>query len=219
MAAYQFIRNIVNGIKSGKHPVAADTVRRVFPIVIVSAAAGYQTSVILYIFSAVSVIIIRFCSCRSVSIFTAAFLTSVFFLTAVPLIAAFLIAVFLIRVFLKKNYNNGYSVNMDGEERMDYPGMRIWTADEEAGTVIASFAGTEEGYPQGVYVIDSKDGNARQIFSGEGVYADTIDGYSYYSCQDTLPPFRRKKQRPFLPLRRLSKSSFPDSPSALLHPC
>lgn len=89
------------------------------------------------------------------------------------------------RIFLKKNYNNGYSVNMDGEERMDYPGMRIWTADEEAGTVIASFAGTEEGYPQGVYVIDSKDGNARQIFSGEGVYADTIDGYSYYSCQDT----------------------------------
>ncbi|MDO5417261.1 MAG: hypothetical protein Q4F29_08680 [Lachnospiraceae bacterium] len=83
------------------------------------------------------------------------------------------------RMYLKGN--TLYSVNLDGSDRRDYGYLEIWDADAASGTVWAST------YENGgsVQVINSQDGSLRPIASGSYTYGDTIDGYVYYSMQDT----------------------------------
>lgn len=84
------------------------------------------------------------------------------------------------RLYLQDGRSAVYSVNIDGGDRIDYKDMYIWTADNEAGTVIVYRSSPSPG----LSVIDVRSGRAHSVLDGVVTYIDTIDGYAYFSKMD-----------------------------------
>ena len=85
------------------------------------------------------------------------------------------------RIYLQNGSSDFYSVDLSGGDRVDYTGMDIWAADDEAGTVVAQRLSPT----QGISVVDVRSGGVYPVYEGFATYAGTIDGCVYFSAADS----------------------------------
>ena len=85
------------------------------------------------------------------------------------------------RIYLTADGVNLYSVNLEGEDRVEHGDFEPWAADEKAGTLVGTRSFASGG---GVYLLSAKDHAMTSIASEGQYFLGAEDGYCYYSTSD-----------------------------------
>lgn len=86
------------------------------------------------------------------------------------------------RIYLTADGVNLYSVNLEGEDRVEHGDFEPWAADEKAGTLVGTRSYASGG---GVYLLSAKDHSLTSIAPEGQYFLGAEDGYCYYSTSDT----------------------------------
>lgn len=84
------------------------------------------------------------------------------------------------RIYLKEDGANLFSVNMDGDDRIEHGSFEPWAADDRNGTLIGRKSYADGG---GVAVL-KPDHTLENITNTGYTFLGTIDGYCYYTASE-----------------------------------